>query len=207
MPTSAAQPPGWRPDPTGSNSERYWDGNHWTNFRRPPNSAAQAPFTSTPPRWTPSASTTPSPAPWTPPSPSFRNSRSNPSSRNVWIVLGLMATIAAVVLIAVVVSRTSESPRASTAGLDQETTFLAQLERAGIDSSDGGANAVRVAHGICEQLAAGQTPKEAWQWAIANTQLGLAQAVTFTRISMNVYCPQYLSEIGSNGISGSKGLG
>jgi hypothetical protein len=95
----------------------------------------------------------------------------------------------------------------ATADPDQDTTFLAQLERNGINSSDGGANAVRVAHGICPQLAAGNTPKQAWQWAIANTQLGLAQAVTFTHISMNVYCPQYLSEIGPGGISGTPGLG
>jgi hypothetical protein len=90
---------------------------------------------------------------------------------------------------------------------DQDTTFLAQLQRNGLNSSDGGANAVRVAHGICTRLAGGNTPKQAWRWAISNTQLGLAQAVTFTHISMNVYCSQYLSEIGPGGISGSTALG
>ena len=71
----------------------------------------------------------------------------------------------------------------------------------------GGANAIRVANGICAKLAAGNTPTQAWHFAVANTQLGMAQAVTFTRISMNVYCPQYLSEIGPNGISGTIALG
>jgi hypothetical protein len=90
---------------------------------------------------------------------------------------------------------------------DKDTVFWAQLMRNGLSSSDGGATAIRVASTICSGLAAGKSPKQAFDCVVSNTGLGMTQAANFTKISMSVYCPQFLSEIGPNGVSGSDVIG
>jgi hypothetical protein len=40
--TSQGQPPGWYPDPNDAATQRYWDGNDWTENRAPAQATAQA---------------------------------------------------------------------------------------------------------------------------------------------------------------------
>lgn len=136
-------------------------------------------------------------------------------SSNGWAAMGSRSVrghAAAMVAITVVVLglstvRTAKADPDPFGSGDKDTVFLAQLVRNGLSSSDGGGNAIRVANTICSGLAAGKTPKQAFDYVVSNTGLGMTQAANFTKISMRVYCPQFLSKIGPNGVSGSGVIG